>query len=686
MAGRCVACDGEVGDDAVRCPSCGLVLGRGAPATELAGPADPAHVGLYFGNVPAVVTETPDGPAQVETESPAAPRTRPSVDARRSMRLAVLVGLGVAAVFVAVVAFVSLRRPDDELTKQELAFERFEDSAGLAPPEPPGPMDVDAEIARIGDAETRRAAIAAHRPFPDEAHASIHAFFDAYLARLLEISPDSAFHLGIHPHPREISGFDDASHIRWLLLGRDAAKTLREWPGADALPVHDRIDRAALLDQVETSLRWQDTSDLDRLDHIDRWFDPFVELAEVPCCPAADRIAAATARLRALPAHLVGVVESLDKPPKPRVLVTAANLDAANEYLGDYARTWRAAPDLAVAELEAAIVPARQALTDCARLLRTAVATRATGPMAMGPANTATILRFHHHLPLDARTVYAEAIAAFRAAHDEMRACRGRAWHEIPGDLRDPVEMQIRELRDACKAWIAPQPADEGVVVRPLPRLWEGQGAAAMYLDPGALVVTGPGVVLSGEMPVGDGPVARQHRDLVNRHTIAHETYPGHRLQAVASRAACPLRRFIDDRVLVEGWAVYAEDLLHETGGCAGGGLDDWTRAQSRASHAAYTLLGLLVATGTVTEANALDFLRSTGWAEPTLDDVGTIAARGLYALGYSVGRDEIVALRRAEEERLGDAFDLRAFHAKLLAAGPISPRLIAEEWRAERR
>jgi hypothetical protein len=611
-------------------------------------------------------------------------RTR--VDPRARRRRIVAVASVFAAVTAAVAFLVVTHRPDDEFTRQEIAFERHEDAAGLAPPDMPASIDVDAVIAGIGDAETRRAATAAHRPLPDEARASIHAFFDAYLARVLEISPDSAFRLGVHPHPLAPGEFGDATEIRWLLLSRDAERVLREWPGAERLSVHDRIDRLALLDEVETSLRWQETPDLNGLDHLDRFFDPLVQLAGVSCCPAADRIAVATARLRALPKHLHGVVEGLDAPPKSRVFVTAANLDAANDYLGDYVRSWRAAPDSAIADLEAAIGPARQALTDCARLLRTAIATRATGSLAIGPANTATILRFHHHLPFDARTVYEQALAALRAAHDEMRACRGRARHELSGDLRDPVEMQIRELRDACKAWIAPLPADEGIVVRPLPRLWEGQGAAAVYLDPGNLVVTGPGVVLVGEPPLGDGPLAREYRALDSRHTIAHETYPGHRLHAVAGRAACPLRRFLDDRVLVEGWAVYAEDLLHETGGCAGGGLDDWTRATMRASHAADTLIGILLATGTASASDVLELLREWGWTDPTLEDVGTLAAKGLYALGYSLGRDEIVALRRAEEDRRGGAFDLRAFHAKLLSAGPISPRLVEEEWRAEDR
>ena len=579
-----------------------------------------------------------------------------------------------------------LRRPSDDATATERAFERHLDADALRPVEVPPLIDVDAVIAGIGDNATRGAATAAHRPFEVEERASVHAFFEAYLARLLEIHPDSSFRLGVHPHPRSIGDYGDAADIRWLLLARDAARILREWPGADRLPVHDRIDRAALLGHVEMSLRWQHTPDLAHLDEIDRWFDAFVVLADVPCCPAADRIAAATARLRELPGHLRRVIDLLDVPPKARVLATAETLDAADEYLESYSRHWRAAPEDAVAQLSSALAPAREALTEAAGRLRNAIAPKANGSIAIGAANTALTLRVGLHLPLDARTLYEQALDELRDAHDDMRAAFHRTQNTLTADVRDPSEMQIRELRAACSAWITPLPADEGVVTAPLPALWQVQGASAVYLDPGPLAKASAGVVYLGESSVPEGPSGRDYADFVRRHTLAHETYPGHRLQAVASRAACRLRRFIDDRVLAEGWAVYAEDLLHESNGCVDGGLDDWTRAEERAGYASGLMTELLLATGTLSEAELAAHLLETGWTEATPEQVGAIAARALYSLGYSVGRNEIFRLRHIEEGRLGTAFDLRAFHAKLLAAGPISPRLIEAEWAAQGR
>jgi hypothetical protein len=89
----------------------------------------------------------------------------------------------------------------------------------------------------------------------------------------------------------------------------------------------------------------------------------------------------------------------------------------------------------------------------------------------------------------------------------------------------------------------------------------------------------------------------------------------------------------------------------------------------------------MLAATGAATDEEIAALLRASGWSKAGVEDVGSMASTSCYALTYFLGREEIVRLRRDEETRLGAAFDLRAFHARLLCEGPIPPRLIEEEW-----
>ena len=102
-----------------------------------------------------------------------------------------------------------------------------------------------------------------------------------------------------------------------------------------------------------------------------------------------------------------------------------------------------------------------------------------------------------------------------------------------------------------------------GVVVRSTPKLWAAQHGGASYLDPGTLDGPSVGVVHMDAAPAESDAVKFEYARFVRRHCLAHESYPGHRLQAVASRAACRLRRFIDDRLLIAGWAGYAVEVLH---------------------------------------------------------------------------------------------------------------------------
>jgi len=683
-SGSCAACGGAVAADAKRCPACGLAFLPPAKDDPLSSRGVPRHVEFYVGDAPRVVAAANAGVEGVDYETPFPPApTRPPVDPRVRRRRWIVAATIVLAVAAVVVALVRAHRPDDDYTRQELAYERFLHADRLAPVDVPDVFDADASIAELGRAhpDALRAATAAHRPLPDAAGLSVHAYFDAFFERALEVWPDLAHGTGRHPHPRDAGRHDDATGLRWLLLCRDASRALRAWPDAAALSAHDEADRAALLGFVDLPLRWRPTPDIELLDHLGDWLVPLVGLAEISCCSADDRIAAATDRLRALPDRFAGALARLNRPPRALVESVAARLDDADAYLETYADAWPGASDEGVRRLREAVGPAREAVRSCVNRLRGAVLAHASSGLSIGAENVALLLRVRHALPLDARTIYADALAELRAAHDDLRriASGPRPTGAQPDFGRDAV--QVDALRRASSEWAHATPPDAGVDVAPMPRLWRRDGREASYLDAGTTDAASRGVVHVQE---DESPAAGEAGDydaLHRRHVLAHESYPGHRLEAVFRRAVCPLRRFLDDRVFVEGWAVYAEDLLHDAGRCAGGAMDEWVRAEDRAGRAVSTLIALLAATGAATDKEIVALLRTGGWPDPDLARLGAAGIASLDPLRYFVGPREIRRLRASEEERLGAAFDPRAFHARLLSEGPIPPRLIAAEW-----
>jgi hypothetical protein len=686
MRDRCVACRAEIDLDAARCEACGLAFHGGEEVAERLGARPPTHVALYLGQAPGMLA-MPDDAVAVADETPA-PVTGPAspTDRRRRRRRLIAVITFVLAGVGALVALIATRRPDDDFTRMELLFERLADADRLAACDPPPPTDVDASLARIelGGPGVIDAARALCRPLPPTAGLTVHAFFDAYLERLVEVSSEAAFNLGAHPHRSLVVVDPDVEEAAAWMLHRDAATALRAWPAIDKLPPHDRADLAAWSGALECALRSRASPDGALLERIAASCEPLVELVDIPCCPASARIAVATDLLRGLPRRLRASAR-LTSPPRCLVLSAADRLEDSATYLEDYASAWTDVSDAERNALQSVVAPARAALTACARELRTDVLARAAGPSGIGRAATSSILGDLHRLPFSPRELYARALDELRDAHDELRRIAAGWAGTRETVCRDPDEAQVRDLRDGVPSWIADFPAADEVVVVKRPSIWDRRMILAAYVEPGLLAPTSCARLYAG--PVrdafdADGVLGAA---IEHRHVIAHETYPGHRLQRVASRSACKLRRFLDDGLFVEGWAVYAVDLVHETGRCACGPMDAWRRAWERGSRACDLLVGLLLATGAVDDARIADLLRRSGWRDADEASVGA-RAEAVYGLAYLVGEDEIVRLRDLERKRLGAAFDLRAFHAKLLAEGPIPPRLIEEEWRAEGR
>ena len=134
-----------------------------------------------------------------------------------------------------------------------------------------------------------------------------------------------------------------------------------------------------------------------------------------------------------------------------------------------------------------------------------------------------------------------------------------------------------------------------------------------------------------------------------------------------------------------EGWAEYASSLGMEMGL-----YDDPYERYDRYLKEAFLATRLVVDTGMNLFGWSLEkarrFMRvntsrsETEIASETLRYSTDIPAQ---ALGYSYGADFIWRLRREKEAELGDAFDVKDFHAAVLGAGILPMRVLENhvEW-----
>src|SRR5216683_1020281 len=170
------------------------------------------------------------------------------------------------------------------------------------------------------------------------------------------------------------------------------------------------------------------------------------------------------------------------------------------------------------------------------------------------------------------------------------------------------------------------------------------------------------------------------------KHTLPalayHEGVPGHHLQIALAQEATDLPAFRRlsagwlANAFVEGWALYTERLADELGLYP----DEFARF-GMLGYQAWRACRLIVDTGLHhlrwTREQAIEFFfENVGLTErETVNEVDRYIVWPAQALSYKIGQREIEALRREQQQRLGERFDLRAFHDAILshAAVPLS-------------
>jgi uncharacterized protein (DUF885 family) len=157
-----------------------------------------------------------------------------------------------------------------------------------------------------------------------------------------------------------------------------------------------------------------------------------------------------------------------------------------------------------------------------------------------------------------------------------------------------------------------------------------------------------------------------------------HESTPGHHLQIASAQTLSDLplyRRFLDAQVCgyVEGWGLYAERLADEMGLYS----SDLARL-GMLSFDALRACRLVVDTGMHhfgwSRQRAIDFMwnNTATTASNVANEIDRYIGWPGQALAYMIGRREIERLRSYASAELGDAFDVRSFHATVLGNGAV--------------
>ena len=213
--------------------------------------------------------------------------------------------------------------------------------------------------------------------------------------------------------------------------------------------------------------------------------------------------------------------------------------------------------------------------------------------------------------------------------------------------------------------------------IEPVPE-FRAQGAPVAYYLPGSIDFGRPGVFYINTLRMASSPKYEMEALLV------HEAVPGHHFQIALAQEledVPAFRQHARFTAYIEGWGLYAESLGPELGAVRGPlfalrrlVLRDVARRAPGGRHRP-------ARAGLVARAGHRIFLPSTPGRDR--ERIATEIDRYLVlpgqALAYKIGERKIRELRTRAEEQLGEAFDLRAFHARVLGAGALPLSLLEQ-------
>lgn len=171
--------------------------------------------------------------------------------------------------------------------------------------------------------------------------------------------------------------------------------------------------------------------------------------------------------------------------------------------------------------------------------------------------------------------------------------------------------------------------------------------------------------------------------------TLFHEVYPGHHLHASWESEMPQVNFFtkslVANRVFLEGWAAYAEELAREMGLYSSEEAYLYSLVNNSNLYAGIGDIGLHYKGWTRKELH--DFINESAGAKMPESVVvyimNRLAVQPGQGVTYSLGDLYFQKLRRQAEDALGDDFNSRAFHFELLKYGSM-PMDVLEERMAE--
>jgi uncharacterized protein (DUF885 family) len=354
--------------------------------------------------------------------------------------------------------------------------------------------------------------------------------------------------------------------------------------------------------------------------------------------------------------------------------------------------------DAASTEIEKTVIPAFIELKDYLIYLES-VASDAPGvcKLPQGEAFYTYILRHWTGTYLSANQIHEVGLAEVARIQAEMRAIAAEMGYSedismveldqlfstestyLQGDaLKKEYERLIEEADQAMEGFFDLRPGAEVIVH------YDPDAPPAYYQKPPS-DGSGPGQMVAN--------LANSAQFIFYNPTVLvhHETIPGHHVQiALAQELDLPTnfrrdiifnvyRQHLPFQAYTEGWALYAEGLAWEMGLYEGDPLGNLGRLRLLLHRTVRLVVDTGIHAKCWTSQEALDYLEEATGSLYSQHRLAQIIAVPGQACGYTIGMLKIMELRQQAMDRLGDEFDIRAFHNVILGHGPMPMEILEQ-------
>ena len=534
-----------------------------------------------------------------------------------------------------------------------------------------------------------------------------------YIEKLLENSPEWATILGDHRFDNRLSDYTRAGVEKRRAFNEEFLNKLKTIDFA-RLSKANNVDARIMRDNLEYNLFQIDVLREYEWNPLSYNVGGAIDsLVSREFAPLKTRLTSAKSRLEAIPAVIAAAKANLKNPPK---VYTETAIQQNGGTIGLIRSDMQQFVDQAP-EMKTELAPAREkaiaALEDYGKWLKEDLLPRSNGDFRIGDAKFRQKLRFALESELPKEEILKRAEADLKTTQNTMfdvalplykkyfpnekapdsrklviKSVLNKLAESRPNNdtIVAQAEKDLQETTDFVRKNNLVTVPNEPVKVIVMPEY--ARGTSVAYCDS-----SGP-FEKNAETFYAIAPTPkdwsekvvesffREYNDYMLENLTVHEAMPGHYLQLMHAnkfKAPTPIRAIFTSGSFVEGWAVYAEQLMAEKG--YGAAEVRMQQLKMKLRVIINAIIDQKIHTNGMTEKEAVDFMMSEGFQEEG-EAVGKWKRAQLSSTQlstYYVGNVEVNDIRRAYEAKNKGKVDLRKMHDEMLSFGSPAAKYVKE-------